>query len=119
MMDRAFAERFAIDWVDSWNSHDLERILAHYTDDFVMSSPMIVQRLQEPSGTLQGKDAIRRYWSMGLNATPALRFELERVLVGMDSLTIEYRRAFTGSSAAEVLFFDQQLRVVRGVAHYE
>jgi hypothetical protein len=59
--------------------------------------------------------------------SPSVRFlisheiptELERVLVGVDSLTIEYRRAFTGSSAAEVLFFDQQLRVVRGVAHYE
>jgi len=119
MIDRAFAERFAIEWVESWNSHDLDRILAHYTDDFVMRSPLIVHRMQEPSGTLRGKDAVRPYWSMGLQATPPLKFELERVMVGVDSIAIEYRRASTGSQAVEVLFFNEQLRVVRGVAHYE
>ena len=29
-----FARRFAEEWIAAWNAHDLERILAHYTDDF-------------------------------------------------------------------------------------
>jgi hypothetical protein len=33
-MNITFAEHFANDWIDSWNSHDLQRILAHYVDDF-------------------------------------------------------------------------------------
>jgi len=42
MIDKEFAEHFAADWIDSWNQHDLERILLHYTDDFEMSSPRII-----------------------------------------------------------------------------
>src|SRR2546428_9609935 len=55
MIDKKFAEHFARDWIDSWNSHDLDRILAHYSDQFEMSSPVIIQIAGEPSGTLNGK----------------------------------------------------------------
>ena len=41
LMEKSFAKRFAMEWVAAWNSHDLERILAHYEDDFEMSSPII------------------------------------------------------------------------------
>ncbi len=30
MMDKAFADHFAADWIESWNRHDLARILSHY-----------------------------------------------------------------------------------------
>jgi len=118
MIDRDFAQRFASEWVDSWNSHDLDRVLAHYTDEFEMSSPFIVEWMGEPSGRLKGKDKIRPYWAKGLSANPPLRFELERVFVGVDSITIEYRQLNTGAKAAEALFFDSGLKVIRGVAHY-
>jgi hypothetical protein len=32
VVDRTFAERFAADWIASWNSHDLDRILARCHD---------------------------------------------------------------------------------------
>ena len=44
MIDNTFAQEFASDWIDSWNTHDLERILAHYTDDFEISMMMMNQR---------------------------------------------------------------------------
>ena len=47
-MDHKFAEHFAADWIDSWNAHDLNRILSHYTDDFEMASPVIIQVANEP-----------------------------------------------------------------------
>jgi len=34
VIDKSFAERFAADWIESWNARDLDRILAHYSDDF-------------------------------------------------------------------------------------
>jgi ketosteroid isomerase-like protein len=34
---------FADDWVDSWNSHDLDRILAHYDSEIVFLSPIALQ----------------------------------------------------------------------------
>ena len=112
-----FAEQFALEWIAAWNAHDLERILAHYTDDFEMTSPLIVERMTEPSGTLRGKDAIRSYWSRGLAATPPLHFWLDSVLLGVGSIVLVYRNA-TQRRVTETLFFDEQLRVVRGMAHY-
>lgn len=38
VIDPAFARRFAADWIAAWNRHDLDAILAHYTDDFEMRS---------------------------------------------------------------------------------
>jgi hypothetical protein len=31
MIEKDFAEHFVTDWIDSWNKHDLVRILSHYT----------------------------------------------------------------------------------------
>jgi ketosteroid isomerase-like protein len=68
------AVKFAEEWIDAWNSHDLDLILSHYSDDFEMSSPRIVQAMNEPSGTLKGKNNIRMYWEKSLNQSPNLRF---------------------------------------------
>ena len=46
-------------WIESWNSHDLERILAHYTDDLEISSPLITERLRVAREVLKGKSAVR------------------------------------------------------------
>jgi hypothetical protein len=116
-LDRTFAQAFAEDWIESWNSHDLERILAHYTGDFEMSSPLIAERMGEPSGTLQGKARVRPYWQRGLEANPDLRFELDFVAVGVSSLSIVYRNQ-ASVRVVEVLFFDDERRVIRGMAQY-
>ncbi len=117
MIDPTWAQHFAEDWIASWNAHDLDRILAHYTDDFEMSSPLIVERMGEPSGTLKGKAAIRPYWQIGLDATPPLKFELIDVFVGVDSITLYYRRT-NGKTAAETLIFNAQRQVIKGMAHH-
>lgn len=116
-MDEAFAEHFATDWIESWNAHDLDRILSHYADDFEMSSPVIIQIAGEPSGRLCGKVAVGAYWSKALKLIPDLHFELVTVLVGVGSVTIYYKGA-GGRLAAEVFFFDANHKVIRAVAHY-
>jgi hypothetical protein len=65
-MDAEVALKFAEEWVAGWNSHDLERILTHYADDVVFSSPHIIERLGKPSGEVHGKDELRAYWGSGL-----------------------------------------------------
>jgi hypothetical protein len=57
MLNKTFAERFAAEWIAAWNSHDLDRVLSHYADDFEMSSPYIAELAGEPSGKLKGKEA--------------------------------------------------------------
>jgi hypothetical protein len=116
-LDSAWAKHFAAEWIDAWNSHDLERILSHYSDDFEMTSPLIIQRIGEPSGTLKGKVAVGAYWQIGLTATPPLKFELINSLIGVDSITLYYRR-HSGKLAAEVMIFNQDKLVIKGIAHY-
>jgi hypothetical protein len=117
-MDKAFAEQFAADWIDSWNSHDLERVLSHYADDFEMSSPVIKQLVGEPSGMLRGKAAVRAYWRKALEFIPDLHFELISVLAGVTSITLYYKGAHD-RLAAEVLHFGADHRVTKAFAHYD
>ena len=116
-MDEKFAKSFANDWVEAWNAHDIERVLSHYTDDFEMSSPIIVQLLGVSSGTLRGKEAVGAYWRKALQAVPDLRFELISVLVGVRSVTLYYKGA-RGRLSAEVFSFDALERVTKATAHY-
>lgn len=117
MIDRTFAAHFAADWIDCWNSHKMERILAHYRDDFVMSSPKIVQIAGEPSGVLRGKEAVAAYWTAALARIPDLRFELIGVFLGANRLVIHYFGS-GGTPAAESFLFDDDGLVIESAAHY-
>ena len=116
-MNQAFVEHFATEWVESWNAHDLDRILAHYADGFEMTSPIIVQVAGEPSGTLCGKAAVGAYWKKALQLIPDLKFELISVLAGVGSITLYYKGA-RGRLAAEVFHFGPDGKVAKAFAHY-
>jgi len=118
MIERNWAEKFARDWVDAWNAHDLERVFSHYTDDFEMISPLIVQRMNVPSGRLRGKDSIRPYWSQGLESMPNLHFELQSVMVGVNSVAVLYTSVTAGRMVIELFEFDDHQRVTRARALY-
>jgi hypothetical protein len=116
-MENSFSEHFAADWIESWNSHDLGRILSHYTDDFEMSSPKIIQISGEPSGMLRGKSAVGAYWKKALTLNPALKFELLSTLIGVNSITLYYKGS-QGRLSAEVFHFNQEQKITRAFAHY-
>jgi hypothetical protein len=116
-IDREFSESFANHWVEAWNSHDLDAILSHYTDDFELYSPIISERMCITEGKLRGKSAVGEYWPIGLSATPKLHFELINVFVGVGSLVIYYKGRRGLSS--EVFYFNNQGKVFKAVAHYE
>jgi len=117
MLTANFAARFAADWIEAWNSQDLERILAHYTDEFEMSSPVIARLAGEPSGRLRGKENVAAYWRRALRQNPGLRFELITTLTGADSITLYY--AGPRGLSAEVFHFGPDGRVSAAFAHYE
>lgn len=116
MLTREFALRFTDEWIAAWNSRDLDRILSHYTDDFEMASPVIVEFMGEPSGTLKGKAAVREYWSRALARIPDLHFDLLAVFAGASSVVIHYRGP--RGSGAEVFWFNDAGKVHRAAAHY-
>lgn len=71
-MDIEEAQRFAADWEERWNSHDLDRVLEHFAGDVVFRSPYAVGVVG--TDTVRGKDALREYWAAGLKRLPDLRF---------------------------------------------
>jgi ketosteroid isomerase-like protein len=117
MLDTEWARAFAQDWTEAWNAHDMERILSHYTDDFEMYSPLIVERLHLPSGTLRGKAQVRAYWEPRLRADPPLKFELINVLLEVDSLTLYYRNVGR-RVVAETLVFNASGKAVKCMAQW-
>jgi ketosteroid isomerase-like protein len=116
MIDKAFADNFAAEWIEAWNARDLERVLSHYTDDFEMSSPVIVKIAGERAGTLKGKPAVRSYWRKALELIPHLHFELRATLIGVNSIALYYHGH--RGAVAEVFHFNQDGKVTRAYAHY-
>jgi ketosteroid isomerase-like protein len=115
-MDHALAHEFAADWVQGWNAHDLERVLSHFADDVVFSSPAAVQLIEGSDGVLRGKAALRNYWALGLRRIPDLHFTILDVYAGVSALVINYRNQ-KGTRVCEVLIFDGPV-VVQGHGTY-
>lgn len=116
-MDHETAQRFAREWYAAWNAHDLDRILSHYADDVEMASPLVCLLTGEADGRIAGKEALRAYFTAGLEKYPSLRFEPLELFVGVNSLVLHYVSA-NGQAAAEVVFLDEDARIARYLAHY-
>jgi len=117
MIDTEFAERFAHEWVEAWNSHDLSAVLSHYSDDFEMSSPFIIAFSSESGGTLRSKESVGAYWAAALEKFSDLHFVLDSVFVGADSIALTYTSVLD-KKAVEVFFFDESGKVFKAMAHY-
>lgn len=113
---RPDAEAFAAKWTAAWNAHDLERILSHWSDVCVFSSPLISRLTGDDSATVHGKDALGEYWRKALAASPSLHFVFDEVLVGHDSLVVRYHN-HRGERCAEWLRFGKENLVIEGAAH--
>ncbi|MDQ0466115.1 ketosteroid isomerase-like protein [Caulobacter ginsengisoli] len=115
MIEIGWARAWAEEWIAAWNSGDLDRILSHYSDDFTMTSPYIVERMGVASSHLVGKAAVRDYWAKGLAIQPPLRFVLTDVVAGVSSLAIYYA-SNRGKQVVEKIDFDAAGRAIRGEA---
>ena len=111
------AQQFAHDWIAAWNAHDLEAILSHYADHVVLTSPVAAKLLNLPGGEVNGKQALRDYFTRGLNAFPSLKFELLDVLGGISSVVLYYIN-HKGTKTAEFMEFNEKEMVMRVVANY-
>ena len=103
-------------WVEAWNAHDVEAVLEHFHDDVVFTSPVAAKLLPDTHGVVRGKPALRHYWTQALARVPDLRFTVEGVYQGVDTVVIAYRNQ-DGVLVSEVLKFDGDL-VIEGHGTY-
>lgn len=112
-MDAAAARAFADGWQADWNSHDLERILAHYAPDVVFRSRKAAALVG--TGEVRGREALRAYWGAALARQPDLAFQVAQVYAGHGMLAIAYRN-HRGVEALETLRFGPDGLVIEASA---
>lgn len=112
------ALQFADEWIAAWNSHDIDRIMSHYDDAVVLTSPLAAERLGVTDGTVRGTRDLRAYFEGGLTAYPHLRFDLEHVFRGVGSVVLYYANQ-RGTHTAEYMELAADGKVTRVVATYD
>ena len=118
MITKEFATAFAKDWVDAWNAHDLDKILSHYAEDFTIETPMAVKLYPESGGTVAGKNEVRKYWTIGLERNPYLRFELIDLLVGVNSFRLYLLNTSSKKKLVELMCFNSEMKVNQAIVIY-
>lgn len=111
-------QRFALEWISAWNSHDIDRILSHYSDDIIITTPMIVLATGGKEDSLSGKNVVSLYWQKALDKFPDLYFELIHSTAGVDSAALFYK-SIMNKHAIEVMFFNEEGKINKMFAHYD
>lgn len=117
MLTQLEAKEFAAEWIEAWNEHNLDRIISHYAENVVLTSPVAARVLGETSGMVNGRQALRAYFAKGLELFPNLQFKLIDVMQGVSSVVLYYENQ-RSTRTGEFMEFDAAEKVVRVVANY-
>ena len=112
-----FCKQFADEWINAWNSHDLDRIMSHYAEELEFYSPLIVRLNINPDGRITHKTDLRDYFKIGLEKFPDLHFSLQHVLVGLNSVVLYYG-SVNNTLSAEFMLFNEEGKISQVRAHY-
>jgi predicted ester cyclase len=91
--------------------------MPHYDLDVVLISPVAAKILDDPSGTVAGKTALRDYFKRGLELYPNLQFELLDVMYGLSSIVVCYKNQ-KDTRTAEFMELGRNGKILRVVANY-
>lgn len=86
------------EWDARTRAHDIESLLALYTDDAILESPLVARILDRPSGLLRGKEQLRPFFQRGTDNRPnelVQWYRTGRYLFDGQTLMWEYPRAHT------------------------
>jgi SnoaL-like domain/Rho termination factor, N-terminal domain len=103
-------------WLEAWNSHDLEAIVACYAEDVEFVIPSVVS--ESPEERLNGREALRTHVRHGLELAPNLTVTEESLLVGPGGFAILYRRE-DGHRAIEAVELDEFGLAAKARVYYE
>lgn len=113
----ANAAEFAASRIDAWNSHNVDRILAHYSDDVVFSSPLVRTIAGGTSDSIRGRSALQTYFCAVLREFPSLRLRLRAVYEG-DQAVILLCDSLNGLVASEKMKLNEKGQILRVWVYY-
>jgi hypothetical protein len=104
-------------WLNAWNSRNIDNIMLHYADDIAFNSPLIIKLGFNETGYITGKDDLKKYFEIGLKKYPDLSFEMFNVTTGVSSLVIVYK-SVNNMAAAEYMEVNDAGLITKTSAHY-
>ena len=122
MLDEAAADELRRHWDEGWNGYDLDTIMAPFAADVVFSSPFVPKRTGDPERTaIEGYDALRAYVADALQGVPGIRYTVDALYAGIDSIVLVYTCHLpdgTDQPGADSMRVDGDGKVVEWRCHY-
>lgn len=91
-MPQSLLKRIAIDWFEAFNSHNIEKLLALYDDNAEHYSPKLKTLHPETKGCINGKAALRAWWTEAFQRLPQLHYEILQLTADKQQVFMEYIR---------------------------
>lgn len=117
MITDEFAMRFVKEWIEAWNSHDINKIMHHYVDGIDFTSPFIIALNNDPNGRIINKISLEDYFRKALDKFPNLHFELLNIYSCVDSIIIQYK-SVQNKTACEYIELNDNGKIIKVKAHY-
>jgi hypothetical protein len=109
-------------WEEGWNGRDVEVIMAPYADGVVFSSPAIPKYTGDPDqATIDGADALREYVVAALRRSGDVRYRVDDVFTGAETVVLVYTCIFPDGSTkpgSDSMRLDADGKVVEWRCHY-
>jgi hypothetical protein len=107
-------------WFDAFNEHNLEKLLALYSENAKHYSPKLKLRNPETKGLITGKNALRLWWKDSFERLPSLKYVPQQFIADNTSIFMEYIRHVQGEddlTVGEVLEIKDSLIISSRVYH--
>jgi hypothetical protein len=111
IIDQQFAQQFTTEWINCWNTRDMDRLMAHYANDFSIETPYALKVYPDSGGIIKGKNNVRLYWDTALSRISELRFTALGTFTGINSISIYYHSSASNANVIENLFFNEDGKV--------
>lgn len=102
-------EETALKWMQAFNQHDIEKLIALYSEDAVHYSPKLKLLQPHSMGFIKGKKQLKEWWIDAFNRLPQLHYKLISLTANDKSVCMEYVRTIPGEDdilVAEILDID-------------
>lgn len=106
-MNKTWLNRqIALNWINAFNEHDLEKLLSLYAEHAVHFSPKLKIREPRTNGWVKGKSSLRSWWADAFSRLPLLQYQLQNLIINDEQVLVEYLRKVPGEPdmmVAEIL----------------
>jgi len=89
-------------WLEAFNAHDVDALVALYAENATHTSPKIRALRPDTGGKLVGRAALAAWWREANTRLPGLRYELTAVTASTERVFIEYLRHAPGEAPLPV-----------------